>query len=178
LHSKISSSDQSRVEKRKQTQSEIVQNEKCKSRDRRERIFATGKAEGIKEGKDSAAREIALLKATNDALHKRLGDILEQSNGSATGQLVATETATRYLVENTQLRNQIEAQQHTIAAQTVELETLKQIIEEKDKALAELRTSSSQLLGQSCQTGPLPVLGPSIGPSASNLRPNSVYFRR
>ena len=178
MSSKISSSDQSRVEKRKQTQSEIVQNEKCKSRDRRERILATGKAEGIKEGKDSAAREIALLKATNDALHKRLGDILEQSNGSATGQLVATETATRYLVENTQLRNQIEAQQHTIAAQTVELETLKQIIEEKDKALAELRTSSSQLLGQSCQTGPLPVLGPSIGPSASNLRPNSVYFRR
>jgi hypothetical protein len=61
-------------------------------------------------------------------------------------------------VENTRLRNQIEAQQHTIATQTVELETLKQIIEEKDKALAELRTSSTQLFGQSCQTGLLPVL--------------------
>ncbi len=65
------------------------------------------------------------IKATNDALHKRLGDILEQSNGSAAGQVAATETAPGYLVENTQLRNQIEAQEHTIAAQTVELETLK-----------------------------------------------------
>ena len=174
VSSKISSSDQSQVEKRKQTQSEIVQNEKCKSRDRRERIFATGKAEGIKEGKDSAAREIALLKATNDALHKRLGAILEQSNGSATGQLVATETATRYLVENTQLRNQIAAQEHTIAAQTVELEALKQINKEKDNELAVLRVSSSQLSSLS-QTGPLPVLGSVKGPSRPN---SSVYLRR
>jgi hypothetical protein len=75
---------------------------------------------GIEEGKESAAREIAVLKATNEALHKRIGEILEQSNGNATGQLVATETATKYLVENTQLRN-------LVAAQERELGTLKQI---------------------------------------------------
>jgi hypothetical protein len=46
---------------------------------------------GIEEGKQSSAREIAARKATNEALHKRIGEILEQSNGNATGQLVATE---------------------------------------------------------------------------------------
>jgi hypothetical protein len=53
----------------------------------------------IEEGKESAACEVAALKFTNEALHKRVGEILEQSNGNATGQLVATETATKYLVE-------------------------------------------------------------------------------
>jgi hypothetical protein len=175
VSSKISSSDESQAKKQNKTKSDIAQEVKCKSKDRRQRIFATGKEEGIKEGKKSAEREIASLKATNDALHKRLGEILEQSNGSATGQLVATETATRYLVENTQLRNQIAAQEHTIAAQTVELEALKQINKEKDNELAVLRVSSSQLSSLS-QTGPLPVLGSVKGPSTSNSR--SVYLRR
>ena len=175
VSSKISSSDESQAKKQNKTKSDIAQEVKCKSKDRRQRIFATGKEEGIKEGKKSAEREIASLKATNDALHKRLGEILEQSNGSATGQLVATETATRYLVENTQLRNQIAAQEHTIAAQTVELEALKQINKEKDNELAVLRVSSSQLSSLS-QTGPLPVLGSVKGHSTSNSR--SVYLRR
>jgi hypothetical protein len=63
--------------------SAIVQKEKNTSKERRERIFANGKAagieegtklgiaqgftKGIEEGKESAAREIAALKATNEA---------------------------------------------------------------------------------------------------------------
>jgi flagellar biosynthesis/type III secretory pathway protein FliH len=83
--------------------SAIVQKGKNTSKERRERIFANGKAaeegrklgiaqglsEGTEEGKESAAREIAALKATIEALHKRIGEILEQSNGNATRQLVA-----------------------------------------------------------------------------------------
>ncbi len=46
----------------------------------------------------------------------RFGEILEQSNGNATRQLVATETATKYLVENTQLRNQVAAQEREVGA--------------------------------------------------------------
>ncbi len=50
---------------------------------------ALGLAEGLEKGKDSAAcanaTQIASLKATNEALHKQLCDILEQSNGVATG---------------------------------------------------------------------------------------------
>ena len=161
--------------------SAIVQKEKHTSKERRERIFANGKAAGIEEGtklgiaqgltkgKESAAREIAALKATNEALHKRIGELLEQSNGNATGQLVATETATKYLVENTQLRN-------LVAAQERELGTLKQINEAQEKELAVLRISSAQFLGQS---GHLPVLGSVRSSSASAPRPgSSPYIRR
>ena len=165
--------------------SAIVQKEKNTSKERRERIFANGKAagieegtklgiaqgltKGIEEGKESAAREIAALKATNEALHKRIGELLEQSNGNATGQLVATETATKYLVENTQLRN-------LVAAQERELGTLKQINEAQEKELAVLRISSAQFLGQS---GHLPVLGSVRSSSASAPRPgSSPYIRR
>ena len=165
--------------------SAIVQKEKNTSKERRERIFANGKAagieegtklgiaqgltKGIEEGKESAAREIAALKAINEALHKRIGELLEQSNGNATGQLVATETATKYLVENTQLRN-------LVAAQERELGTLKQINEAQEKELAVLRISSAQFLGQS---GHLPVLGSVRSSSASAPRPgSSPYIRR
>ena len=161
--------------------SAIVQKEKHTSKERRERIFANGKAAGIEEGtklgiaqgltkgKESAAREIAALKATNEALHKRIGELLEQSNGNATGQLVATETATKYLVENTQLRN-------LVAAQERELGTLKQINEAQEKELAVLRISSAQFFGQS---GHLPVLGSVRSSSASAPRPgSSPYIRR
>jgi len=162
--------------------SAIVQKEKNTSKERRERIFANGKAAGIEEGtklgiaqgltkgKESAAREIAALKATNEALHKRIGELLEQSNGNATGQLVATETATKYLVENTQLRN-------LVAAQERELGTLmKQINEAQEKELAVLLISSAQFLGQS---GHLPVLGSVRSSSASAPRPgSSPYIRR
>ncbi len=82
-------------------------------------MFASGKAAGIEggtklgiarsftqrieEGKESTGREIASLKATNEALHKLHGEIFEQSNGNATGQLGATETATKYLVKSMKL---------------------------------------------------------------------------
>ncbi len=73
--------------------------------------IAQGLTQGIEEGKESAAREIIALKATNEALHKQTGEILEQSNGNATGQLVTNETATKYLVGNRQLRNLVAAQE-------------------------------------------------------------------
>ncbi len=72
----------------------IAQKEKNTSKDRRDRIYANGNAagieegtklgiaqgltQGIEEGKESAAREIIALKATNEALHTRIGEILEQ----------------------------------------------------------------------------------------------------
>ena len=163
----------------------IVRKEKNTSKERRDRIFANGKAagieegtklgiaqgltRGIEEGKQSAKLEIAALKATNEALHKRIGEILEQSNGNATGQLVATETATQYLVENTQLRN-------LIAAQERELGALKQINEAQEKELAVLRISSAQFLGQA---GHLPVLGSARSSSATASRPGaSPYIRK
>ncbi len=69
VSSKISSTDESQAKKQKQAKSDIAQEVKCKSKDRRQHIFATCREEGIKEGKKSAEREIASLKATNDALH-------------------------------------------------------------------------------------------------------------
>jgi hypothetical protein len=90
--------------------------------------------------KESAAREIAALKATNEALHKRIGEIFEQSNCNAAGQPVTTETATKYLVANTQLRN-------LVAAQERELGALKQISKAQEKELTLLRISSAQFLG-------------------------------
>ena len=68
--------------------SAIVQKEKNTSKERRERIFANGKAagieegtklgiaqgstKGIEEGKESTAREIAALKAINESWKKRI----------------------------------------------------------------------------------------------------------
>jgi hypothetical protein len=92
---------------------ESIQAAAHSSKARRDRIFAAGYAKGFEEGKesgftlglaeridmgkDSAARanatEIASLQATNKAVHKQHFHILEQSNGVATGQLIATQTA-------------------------------------------------------------------------------------
>ena len=71
--------------------------------------------QGIEEGKRSAAHEITVLRATNETLHKQIGQLLEQSNGSATGQLVATQTATELFVENNKLKNQVAHLERTIA---------------------------------------------------------------
>jgi hypothetical protein len=101
-------------------------------------------------------------------LHKRIGEILEQSNGNATGQLLATETATIFLVENTQLRN-------LIAAQKRELGALKQINEAQEKVLAVLGISSAQFSGQ---TGHLPVLGSVRSSSATAWRPGASHYIR
>jgi flagellar biosynthesis/type III secretory pathway protein FliH len=91
---------------------ESIQAEAHSNKARRDRIFAAGFAKGFEEGKESgfalglaegkdkgtesAARanttEIASLKPTNEAVHKQLCHILEQSNGIATvtGQLIAS----------------------------------------------------------------------------------------
>lgn len=77
------------------------------------------------------AREIASLKATNIQhctvnLHNRLGQVLEQSNGSygtATGHLIATQTATDLIVENQTLRIRVAALEQTVANQTIKLMT-------------------------------------------------------
>jgi hypothetical protein len=84
---------------------QIVQQE-WKTKAKRDRIFAAGKsegkaegtelgralglAEGIERGKELLARENTSLRTTNEALHKRLCDTLEQSNGVATENLLAT----------------------------------------------------------------------------------------
>jgi hypothetical protein len=135
---------------------EIIQVEARSSKGRRDRLFAAGYAKGfegkesgcaatcaldlakgLEKGKESAscanATQIASLKATNEALHKQLRDILEQSNGVATGQLIATQTASELVVVNRKQNNKIEALEHTVTAQTVELGTLKQLNEEQKR---------------------------------------------
>ena len=141
--------------------------------------LAQGLAQGIKEGKESAARETASLKATNEALHNRLAQVLEQSNGIATGQLVATQTATELLVENHQLKNQVAHLERTIADHKVELTTLKEKHGEQAKELTVLRNSSAHYLGLT-GSGHQPVLGAVRSASASaEPRPgSSPYFRR
>jgi hypothetical protein len=79
------------------------------SHNRRERAYLSGHAKGLDEGKQSEALECAVLRATNEALHLRLGQLLEQYNGSATGQLMATETAANLVLENQQLKNKVVA---------------------------------------------------------------------
>ena len=90
----------------------------------------------------------------------------KQSNGSTTGQLIATQTATNFLVENQQLKNKVASLELTITAQTDELAATKRIVEEQAKELSTLRNSSAQLLGVHRTT-------------ASTLRPNgSPYLSR
>jgi hypothetical protein len=107
-------------------------------------------AQGIDKGRESAAHanatssEIASIKATNEAVHKHHYNILEQSNGVATGQLIATQTASDLVVENRKLSNKVEALGDTVAAQTVELVTLKQLNEEQKRLNAEQATELGQ----------------------------------
>jgi flagellar biosynthesis/type III secretory pathway protein FliH len=84
---------------------QIVQAE-GKSKVRRERLFAAGKtkglaegtelgralgfAEGIERGKELLKVENASLRTSNEDLHGRLCDTLEQFNGIATENLLAT----------------------------------------------------------------------------------------
>ncbi len=157
ISSEITASGGGAVKKQKTKYSgdglEIIQDEARSSKGRIDRIFAAGYAkefeegkesgcaldlaEGLEKGKESAAcanaTQLASLKATNEALHKQLCGILEQSNGVATGQLIATQTASELVVENRKLNNKIEALEHTVAAQTVELAILKQLNEEQKR---------------------------------------------
>ena len=168
---------------------EKIQKEARSSKGRREHLFAAGYAKGLEEGKESGralglaeglekgkesaacanATQIASLTATNEALHKQLCDILEQSNGVATGQLIATLTASDLVVANRQQNNKIEALEHTVAAQTVELATLKQLNEEQkrlngeqEKELIVLRRASSNYLGIASTAASVSRPGPSV----------------
>ena len=125
---------------------------------------AQGLSQGIEEGKKSAALECAVLKSTNEALQQRVCNLLEQFTGSATGQLIATETATNYLVENQQLKNKVASLELTTTAQADELATTKRIIEEQARELATLRNSSAELLGVHRST------------TTSALRPSGSHY--
>ena len=161
---------------------EIVK--KPSSHERRTRLFAAGKAkgfeegtefgraqgltEGIKEGTQSAALsalEVASLRATNDALQKRLSETLKQSNGIATENLIATKTAAGFVIELQRERNLVAALERTVAGQTVEVANLKRINEDQARELEVLRRSSASFLG--------------LSSSASATRPSSsAYLRR
>ena len=110
---------------------------------------ALGLEEGIKEGAQSAALEIA-------SLQKRLADTLEQSNGIATERLLATQTAAGFVME-------LQRERNLVAAQTVELATLKRINEDKERELEALRSSQAAWLGLS---------------SSASRPTHSAYFRR
>jgi flagellar biosynthesis/type III secretory pathway protein FliH len=172
---------------------EIIQEEARSSKGRRDHIFAAGYAKGFEEGKESGcalglaeglekgkesaacanATQIASLKATNEALHKQPCDILKQSNGVATGQLIATQPASELVVENRKQNNKIEALEQSVADLTVKLATLKQLNEEQkrlngeqEKELTVLLRASSNYLGLAST-------------AASVSRPgSSVYIKR
>lgn len=157
-----------------------------KSKFRRDNIFAAGRAagiaegtelgqalglaEGIERGKESVARENASLKATNEALHKRLCESLKQSNGIATENLLATRTAADLVVKKQQLRNQIAVLERTVADQTVELETLKQLTGLQVTKLDALRSASSIYLGFGGST-PASASRPTSSPYLKNPTP-------
>ena len=98
---------------------------------------------GLKRGKELAERENASLGDTNEALHKRLCDTLEQSNGVATENLIATQMAAELDVEIQQYINQAEFLERTVSDQKVELETLKQLAGEQATALHTLWRATS-----------------------------------
>ena len=89
---------------------------------------------------------------------------------------MAIQTALDLVVENRKLSNKVEALEDTVAAQTVELVTLKQLNEEQkrlnaeqEKELIVLRTASSNYLGTAS----------TARVTASGSRPaSSVYLKR
>ena len=129
---------------------EIIQNEAKSSGNRRKTIFAKGKPKGIQEVESKAVVEIAALQAanatlqqTNADLHARLINLCEQSCGSATGQLLATQAAADFVVENQQLKNKVASleksagqSQLKIADQEAELESLRQANRDQARQLA------------------------------------------
>ena len=163
---------------------EIIQNEEKSSGNRRRTVFAKGKAEGIKEAKSQAAVEIAALQAANATLqqtnadfHARLINLCEQSCGSATGQLLATQAAADFVVENQQLKNKVASleksagqSQLKIADQEAELESLRQANRDQEAELESLRQANRDQARQ---------LAACLGAPSSDQRPrNSVYLNR
>ena len=165
---------------------ELVQKESNSSHNRRERAYLSGHAKGLDEGKKSAALDCAVLRATNEALHLRLGQLLEQSNGCATGQLIATETAANLVLENQQLKNKVASLEHIITSHEDELANTKQIseeqarelaatkqnIEDQARELAALRDSRAQFLGLHCHTSSAQRHSGSVYIKRTNLPPN------
>ena len=129
------------------------------SHDRRKNAYDTGYANGVKEGKKLAE---TYLQVTNDALQKRLGELLGEINTTATNQLIATQTAATLVIENQQLKNLVADRERTIEEQANELRTL-----------SEFKTRL-QLVANS---GPRPLVG-SIPNFDSASRPTGPYFRR
>jgi chromosome segregation ATPase len=164
----------------------LVQKESNSSHNRRERAYLSGHAKGLDEGKKSAALDCAVLRATNEALHLRLGQLLEQSNGCATGQLIATETAANLVLENQQLKNKVASLEHIITSHEDELANTKQIseeqarelaatkqnIEDQARELAALRDSRAQFLGLHCHTSSAQRHSGSVYIKRTNLPPN------
>jgi hypothetical protein len=83
----------------------LQQVQKKGSHYRRKNAYDTGYANGVKEGKKLADIN---LQTTNDALQKRLGELLGKINTTATNQLIATQTAATFVIENQQLKNLVE----------------------------------------------------------------------
>ena len=164
---------------------ELVQKESNSSHNRRERAYLSGHAKGLDEGKKSAALDCAVLRATNEALHLRLGQLLEQSNGCATGQLIATETAANLVLENQQLKNKVASLEHIITSheddlaktkqiseeQARELAATKQIVEDQAREFATLRDSSARFLGVHCHTASAQRHSGSVYIKRKNLQP-------
>ena len=75
----------------------VIRSEDSKSHNRRQTIFDAGKAKGIEEAEEKAALEIAVLNASNDALHKCVCQcaLVEQAACFATGELFATQASAR-----------------------------------------------------------------------------------
>jgi hypothetical protein len=147
----------------------LIQKETSGSKARRDATYNKGKAAGIKEAEEKAGREIAVLKATNDALHTRILALTEQSTGAATGEYVAITTASSLTVENTQLKNKVavlersaEDNERTLREQAAELESLKSTVQSQARDLAALQTAHNSNLGITVQAS----------------RPAGPYFRR
>ena len=127
------------------------------SHNRRERAYRTGYDKGLAEGKKLAD---AVLKSTNEALQSRLASTLEQlaeesekRAQAAASRADACHTSSTFIIENTQLRNQVAAQESRI-----------QLLEEELTALRKYKATALKL-----QSG-------SLSPSSSSSRPSSSPY--
>ena len=137
----------------------LEQVQKKGSHDRRKNTYDTGYANGVKEGKKLADTN---LQTTNDALQKRLGELLCEVNTTATNQFIATQTAATLVIENQQLKNLVADRERIIKEQADELTSLREF------------KTRLQLVANS---GPRPLVG-SIPNFDSASRPKGPYFRQ
>ncbi len=91
---------------------------------------------------EEVGREIAVLKATSEALHTRVVALCEQLAGSVTGEYEAHKTASDFVVQNSQLINKVAALEPTIADQAAELESLKNNIQIRERESAAFRDTN------------------------------------